>query len=235
MLPFFEATLKLLAHGAQSVHDVQSGAAGSLHIGALPAACHGEIMAGVVQFSTKFPQFHLHIEENNLAALHEHLDSGIYDAVLVRAPSPLHERQRFYGLQEDHSIVLASKGHHLARRHALTLQELAQEKWVVLPNGSTSRTIFENWFSTMPVRPDIVKVSTPALSALTALVAESDALIVLPRSFAIPTLATGKLCSLHVTRCDPLLPLGILWQPAKASVAAETFTEWMIARSTKSQ
>ncbi len=231
MLPFLEATLKLLANGAQSLHDVQSGAAGSLHIGALPAACRGEIMAGVAQFSGRCPQFRIHLEENNLSALHEHLDDGVYDAVLVRAPSPLHDRHRFHGLQEDYSIVLARKGHRLARRRALTLQELVRERWLVLPTGNTSRTIFESWFSAMPGRPDIVNISTPSLSALTSLVAEVDALIVLPRSFAIPALASGQLCALNVARCDPLLPLGILWQPAKASVAAQTFVDWMIARS----
>lgn len=228
LLPFFQATLKLLQHGAEALHAVQSGAAGSVHIGALPAACGSQLMSGLAQFSERYPQFRLHLEENSLALLNEHLEGGVYDAVFVRTPTPLHAGYQFDILQDDQSIVLARKGHRLMGKRALSLRDLAVEKWLVLPVGTTSRSIFESWFSTASLYPKIVNVSTSNLSALATLVAQSDALIVLPRSFAAPALAAGQVCALDVERQDPLSPLGILWHPGSASVATAMFCHWMI-------
>ncbi|KAF7961745.1 hypothetical protein AWV80_29850 [Cupriavidus sp. UYMU48A] len=71
LLPFFQASLKLFERGAKAVSDVRSGAAGSLHIGATPAAMHGRIVECLAQFSELHPQYELYLEESTLALLKE--------------------------------------------------------------------------------------------------------------------------------------------------------------------
>ena len=229
LLPIFQAMLLLVQRGAKTLDAVQSGKAGTIHIEALPAACNGSIVRGIAQYCRRFQQFQLHLEENDQDHLHELLMSRVYDAVLTRTPTIGHSPLKFEPLEDDHSVVLARKGHRLSHRRALSLDVLGDEQWLILPLQSTSRIIFESWFSSGVPYPVVSNVSTSSLSAITGLVAYSDALIVLPASFAGPALMSGSVCALDVQRQESLRPLGILWNPAAVTTATSTFCDWMTA------
>ena len=235
LLPDARAMLKILKSSAQSLTDLRAGASGVVHIGALPAACHGPMMSWVARFADAHPDFRLHLRENTAPVLLEDLTSGASDVLLIRQPLSVPQGYRFDALQSDHSVVLARVAHPLAARRALKLATLAREKWLTFPDSMTSRVIFEQWFADVPQPPQTVNVTTASLSAVVAMVAESDALIVLPASLAAPALAAGRVCTLDVQRADPIRPLGVLWPAQNATVAITVFCEWLIEAGKKTK
>ncbi|MDA7417103.1 LysR family transcriptional regulator [Xenophilus arseniciresistens] len=227
MLPLFSGMLRLLENGSQALHAVQSGSTGALQVAALPAACRAGVMRGIAAFMLKHPQFKLHMEEAGLSQLRKFLETGACDVILMRPPPSLPDGYRFDPILQDHSVVLARRGHRLEGRKGLTLETLAREHWLVPPPGITSRMIFDSWFATVPNYPAVVNIATDSFSALSAFVAESDALLVVPFNFAEPALSSGRIVALNVQRREELPPLGIVWHPESASVATATFSRWM--------
>ena len=235
LLPDVRSVLSVMQRGTQSLADLKDGSSGIVHIGALPAACHGHIMSSIARFADAHPDFRLHLRENTAPILLEDLATGATDVLLIRQPSSVPQGYRFDPLQSDHSMVLARVAHPLAKRRALDIATLGKSKWLTFPLSMTSRTIFEQWYADAAHRPPTVNVTTTSLSAIVAMVAESDALIVLPASLAAPAIAAGRVCALDVKRQDSIRPLGVMWPATNAPVAVTVFCSWLMtaAQATK--
>lgn len=229
LLPDVRAVLNVMQSGAQSLSDLKAGSSGIVHVGALPAACHGPIMSSIARFADSHPDFQLHLRENTAPILLEDLASGATDVLLIRQPTSVAQGYRFDPLQSDHSVVLARVAHPLATRRGLDIATLGRAKWLTFPDSMTSRIIFEQWYADAPDPPRTVNVTTTSLSAIVAMVAESDALIVLPASVAAPALAAGRVRALDVKRQDTIRPLGVMWPEANVPVAVNVFCKWLIA------
>ncbi|OZI34192.1 hypothetical protein CAL29_11645 [Bordetella genomosp. 10] len=227
LLPFLRSMLQVAQTATQSLSDLQSGAAGVVHIGAMPAACHGPIMSALAHFAQAHREIHFHLNEGKSAALLEDLATGTVDVLLIRQPSQTPQGCRFVPLLPDRPVVLARTGHRLARRRRLDLSVLAKEQWLAFPHSMTGRVLFDSWYKDSPVRPALVNITTSSLSAITTMVAESDALVLLPHTLAGPALATGQVCVLDVARQDPIRPIGLLWRKETDSIAVQVFCEWM--------
>lgn len=227
LLSLWRSMLGVAQTASQTLSDLQSGAAGVVHIGAMPAACHGPIMSALSRFAQNHPEIHFHLQENKSAVLLEELALGTLDVLLIRQPSQIPQGYRFTPLLADHPVVLARSGHRLAGRR-LDIAMLAMERWLTFPHSMTSRIVFESWFEDSPVRPGVVNITTSSLSAITSMVAESDALVLLPHSLAASALAAGRVCILDLPRREAIRSMGMLWRQDSESRAVSVFCEWML-------
>lgn len=228
LLPFLRSMLRVAQAASQTLSDLQSGAAGVVHVGAMPAACHGPIMSALSHFAQTHREIHFHLHENKSAVLLEELALGTLDVLLIRQPSQIPQGYRFAPILDDRPVVLARAGHRLAGR-PVTLPILAREQWLTFPQSMTSRIVFDSWFEDSPVRPGVVNITTSSLSAITTMVAESDALVLLPLSLAGPALAAGRVCILDVPTRDTIRSMGLLWRDEPESLAVAVFCDWMLA------
>lgn len=227
LLPFLRSMLRVALAASETLADLQAGAAGVVHVGAMPAACHGPIMSALSHFAQKHREIYVHLQEDKSAVLLEELALGTLDVLLIRQPSQVPQGYRFVPLVEDRPVVLARAGHRLAKR-PVTLPILAKEQWLTFPHSMTSRIVFDNWFEHSPVRPGVVNITTSSLSAITTMVAESDALVLLPLSLAGPSLASGRVCILDVPTQNAIKAMGLLWRDDPESLAVTIFCEWML-------
>jgi DNA-binding transcriptional LysR family regulator len=227
LLPTLRSMLRLIQATASSVVDLQTGTAGVIHIGALPAACQGPIMSVLARFAESHPHISTHLHEDETAALMEDLSAGTLDVLFTRQSHPYPEGYAFIPLLADRAAVVARSGHRLASEKQLTVDALAREKWLTFPASMTSRTVFESWFARAGRQPERLNVTTSSLSAIVTIVAESDALVVLPYSLVAPSVASGRFCLLDTEKIEPLRPLGILWRSDTPSLAVRILCEWM--------
>ena len=138
------------------------------------------------------------------------------DAVFCRSPAMLPDSHVFTPLLDDEAVFIAGPDHPLANAAQVNLTQMAEARWV-LPTASINvRDIFERvvlahlpharWFS----------VSTVSLAVLEGLLAQPQAVTVVPRSILPglhPSGTSARVCVLDVVMADQemaLPPLGVV-------------------------
>jgi len=115
---------------AREIADLAHGRAGTLHVGASPSNLLGalpEVCSGLLENS---PKLNLRVSALDNEALLPGLRKGELDVAIGHAqqfPTPDIVEIPF---QEDEFVVFCAATHRLARRRALSLEELADERWV---------------------------------------------------------------------------------------------------------
>lgn len=227
LLPFFRSMLRLAQRNAQSLADLMTGTTGIIHVGALPAACHGAIMSAIAGFIDAHPDVHLHLHEGILAELDNGLTSGTMDVLLTRQSAQSSRAYGFYPLMEEWPVVLARAGHPLTALRSVDSASLARERWILFPQHSVSKAVYDSWFDDVENRPVELNFTTFSLAATIELIASSDLLTVIPNSLAQQALATGRVRSLSIRRRDAMPPLGLVWRDDTIQPVARLFVEWM--------
>jgi len=227
LLPFLRSMLRLAQKNAQSLADLMTGTTGIIHVGALPAACHGAIMSALARFVDAHPEIHLHLHEGTLAELQHGLTSGTMDVLFTRQIAQFPQGHSFTPLVDDWPVVLARAGHALSRRNDIDITMLARERWVLAPAHSVSRAVYDAWFGRLEQAPLEVNFTTYSLSAIVEMIAHSDLLTVLPDSLARQALATGRVQALDFRRNDVIPPLGMAWREDTLLPVTRLFLEWM--------
>jgi len=226
LLPLFRSMLRLAHKNAQSLADLMAGAAGVVHLGALPAACVGELMSTLARFVESYPAVHLHLHEGTIGELQDGLTNGTLDALITRKPALLPQGQCFLPVATDKPVILARTGHPLAGERSISIERLAKERWLMFPQNSVSRATYTTWFDGK-LKDREVNFTTNSLSAAIEIIATSDILTVLPNSLATPALATGRVCFVETDRNDTIPPLGFAWREETALPVTTFFIDWV--------
>lgn len=176
----------------QEVMELLAGLSGKVAVGSVLTPSVGLLPDAVKLLKARHAKVRVAIAVDTSKLLTERLRAGEFDIVIGRildseAAAELH----FEPLTDEPHSLIAGAGHPLAGRTDLTLEELAQEPWIVPPAGSILRDKLTALFLSRGLEPPADTVESLALPVIVNLLAGSRMVVALPEELVRPYLAMG--------------------------------------------
>jgi len=192
------------------VHLFASGGTGLIRLGIIPSLSSALLARSVNALMAAHPQARVHMRESSsdelLEALAAHQLDALFGRVLHAAPAGSLHITPVY--TEAFEIVCASH-HRLARRRAVTWQQLSGEAWV-LPASGPLREMSEDLFTSQGVLRPRVAVGAGSFHQTRHVIAGGQMLGILPRSIALQGRADGDLVILRTGQGVRFPPISLI-------------------------
>ena len=165
----------------EDLDSLSSGASGTLRIGAVISAVPFLLAKAVAALKREHPGLQVSIDAGTSDALVGSLLNGHLDVLLAR-PIVLGDRNDFdyVDLIDEPLKVVGRRDHPLASRSSVTVRELGEWPWTLLPAGSPMRKVLAPVFAEMRLSGPQNIVETSSMMTMVALMHESDMLAVMP-------------------------------------------------------
>lgn len=138
LLRHTEVVFNQLRRAEEELHARAQGEVGEVHVASMATAIEALVVPSVRLLRASHPGIVLCAHEMEATEAFEQLAAGEVDVALslaVQAPSATDVRFVRYPLMADPLDVALPAGHRLAERDELQLADLADESWIVGPNG----------------------------------------------------------------------------------------------------
>lgn len=222
-----QAALAQLAHAAEALDDLATGAGGRVVVGTLLAASAWLLPRAIAQLRAERPRVIVEVVEGANDRLQPMLARGALDMVVGRLSEFRHRAgviQR--PLYNEEIVILARPGHALAAARALTLADLCAVDWILPPGETTLRRQLEKAFFDAGLAPPRCAVESVSLPTNRRLLRESDLIGAWPLGVAADELETERLIALPVRLTEILGPVGVtLRSDSPLSPSAEAFLQ----------
>jgi DNA-binding transcriptional LysR family regulator len=181
----------------QEVMELMSGLSGAVTIGSVITPSSRLIPEAVKLLKATHPRVHVVISVETSRLLIERLRAGELDMAIARIldTASAHELDFEPLTDEPHSLIVRT-GHPLAERSDLTLEEVAQEAWILPPSGSILRDRLTALFISQGLDQPKETVETLSLQVIANLLINSDMVVALPRESVQSYLDMGVLTTL---------------------------------------
>lgn len=205
LLPHAERVVSELEQARRRVQRVDELRGGRISIGVLPSVAARLLPWSVAELRRRHPDVEVTLREeersNNVEDL---VRAGDLDLGIIRLPG------RSVGLEarpllREPLVLVVPPGHHLARRHSISLSELAQEPFVAMKPGYGLRDLLEAVCRKAGFEPR-VSVEVGQLASVQGLVLAGLGVTVLPRTAAGSEGRHVGLRDQHAFRA-----LGVVW------------------------
>ena len=226
-----------LAHAAEEAHLKKLGGDGPLKIGVTPVTAANLVPQALGRLHRENPNISVSILEGVLDEAMTALHSGevdivvgpiaVYPAARDRVEEPL--------VTDPLGIVMRAQ-HPLARRRSLSLKTLRDVSWALPSEHSAFRRQLEALFLTAGVQWPTLCLTTNSMTALKAIVLNSDAITIMPRRLIALEARTRRLACVPLRDTGRERTLGVTWLRRRGlSPLAERFVALLreIAKSDK--
>lgn len=216
--------LATLANARDELHALQTGAAGKVTVGALPAVTPGLIPQALLHLKRVSPLTRVLVQEGPMEALLPELRRGTLDLVVGRlVPSGVAGDLADESLDPGTVALVVARQHPLAKKRQLRWTDLAGYPWVLPPVGSAQRAPVENALQQNGCSLPADIVESLSVHVVTGYLRNSKAIGTLSRVAAQPYIDTGVLRQLPIALPDPQRPIGVMWtrhKPVSPSILA---------------
>lgn len=216
--------LGTLANARDELHALQSGAAGKVTIGALPAVTPGLIPQALLLLKRMAPHTRAVVQEGPMEALLPELRRRSLDLVVGRlVPSGVAGDLADETLDPGAMVLVVARQHPLAKKKNVRWSDLGAYPWVLPPIGSLQREPLENALQENGCSLPSNVIESLSVHVVTGFLRASDAIGSLSRLAAHHYIETGVLARLPLALPDPQRPIGVMWsrhQPASPAVLA---------------
>lgn len=133
LLPYASQVLDGLDGARRAVSSLRALGAGRLRVGAFPTAMAALVPAALASFRRAYAEIGLSLVEGRTPGLLERLAAGDADvAVVSSSPAGPLDRARFdlHHLLDEPMLVAVARGHRLARRRTVRLDDLAGDAFI---------------------------------------------------------------------------------------------------------
>lgn len=168
----------------EELSALREGLRGAVRIGSVPGAVPALLAPALAVFKRGHPHVAVSIEVGTSNHMIERLLRGEVDLVLGRPGSAEQAPLQARALLDEALVIVARKGHPLARHNGLPFARLVEAPWVLQPPGSPQRIRFEAALAQAGVTRKLDVTETASSVVTTALLAHSDMLAVMPASLA---------------------------------------------------
>lgn len=192
---------------------------GRIVIGAMPLSRSCLLGPAIARFRQSRPTLGLKIVEGLFADLLLGLRRGETDILIgaLRPDAQVPDLEQ-EALLDDHMAIVCRPGHPLARGAAPDLARLAGMPWVVAPEGTPARAIFDGLFADTAQPASLVE--TGSLILMREILRQSEHLGFVSALQAAPEVGHGTLSTLPLPIPEAARPIGILtrrgWRPTAA-------------------
>lgn len=191
-----EHILALLAETAPVVHEIQALERGSVVVGASNSAGTYVVPSLLGAFHARYPRVRITLMVANRRSIEERLLAHQVDlAVMSLIEQSDHLVVDF--LMPYELVVVATPAHRLARRSALTIDDLQEEIMLLREQGSGTRLDTEQYFARAGL-PLLTGLELGSIEAIKEGVAAELGIAVLPREAVVYELANNDLVMLDV-------------------------------------
>ncbi len=211
MIRFARNLLMDLGSARDELQAVATGAVGRITVGVMASSMSELLPAALASLWTEHPGIHISLMEGTHGVLITALKQGELDVVLGRVmPGMRFDDVEMNLLYHDQFRVVSGPTHPLASSASVSLQALAEQRWI-LPQANTAiRQRLEIAFlEATGRRPDSVMESMSLLINL-ALLRRSHVLALMPADVATEFARTGQLCLLPINIDHLVAPVALI-------------------------
>lgn len=188
-----------LDHAQAEIRRLAGGEQGYLRIGTLPSVSGGLVARAMSNLARHRPDLYIRVVEKQNYELLPALRRREFDFVVCLADGTEPEpgiRHRI--LLHDQLRIVARAGHPLAGRPTVTCADLVEYPWVHPVVGTSHRPILRQMFQGSGIEPPQARIECGAVQFAKTVMANSDALGLLPAHVIDPELKAGTLICLPI-------------------------------------
>lgn len=163
--------------GVDEVEAARGNVSGEIVIGALLLAGSAVLASVISELVATYPTANIRILNGNAEDVLRYLRNGDVDVVIGLLRNPGSEELVHEVLAETPYVVVGRHDHPFMRRENLTLEDLAEQEWVIGTPGANRRIHFDNMFAGR-VKP-VSRIATCSLPIIRPLLSQSDRLTLL--------------------------------------------------------
>ncbi len=134
LLPSVQALVNDQHALAQTINQIGGVVAGTLRVGTFTSVSMQWLPRIIQAFTERYPQVEFDLQAGDYDQITEMLMTGKVDCGFLAAPA--HEGLEFSPLYRDPMLAFLPKGHPLARKRSLTLDDLLDEELIIPAQGS---------------------------------------------------------------------------------------------------
>jgi DNA-binding transcriptional LysR family regulator len=158
---------------AKEIRDLRQGHGGHLHLGAGPAMAEDLLPAACAALFAQAPRVTLRVAIVTNDLLMPALRNGEFELAVSGIPAWPPEDLAQEPLYDDEFVVIAAADHPLARRGAVTLAQLAGERWALSQTSVLSERALRSAFAQRGLPPPRVAIEANVASLRFCLVSSS--------------------------------------------------------------
>lgn len=176
--------LAALERGSEEIAAQMQGAAGSVAVGSVRGATAALLAPALAIVRAARPRLRMHLMVDAAEILIPLLREARLDIVLGNVPASMAGSDlAFEPLLDEPLAVVAGPHHPLSRRRRLAWSDVAHREWIVYPQETSLRPLFEDVLKgAAPEAPTAIE--TASVVATTMLLERTDMLAVMPRDVA---------------------------------------------------
>jgi DNA-binding transcriptional LysR family regulator len=194
-LPYAERTLETFVEGARLVGDLTAAGGGTLTIGAPPAISTYLLPRLLRELEAANPLIELSVRGGHSD---EVLDMVVRDEVQIALIRELsHPELVTERVFEDELVLVCARGHRLAQRGTVTIEQVAAERFVLFDRRSSFADVALTLFQRARLQPRAF-LEMDNTEAAAQMVAEGLGISLLPRTAISWGLEDGSLVELHL-------------------------------------
>lgn len=200
-----------LEQAREELQALQTGAAGKIQVGALPAVASALLPQALAAYKRAYPTSQVMVTEGSMDNLLPLLRGGqlelLVGRLMTRAADDVSEEALYDGL----NVVVVRREHPLARRRKLRWPDLQDFPWVLPPVGSLAREPLEVALRQHGMALPRDAIETLSNSVIAGYLQHTQAVGLLSRLVARPLTRSGALAILPLELPDPRRPIGVTW------------------------
>jgi len=218
-----QQALRSTSEMAEAALAFQHGASGVVRLVAVAAGVAGILAETLPGFSRRHPDIEIEVNEVEQEQLRQWMGDHEGDLFFCRASTDVPQGYRFATLEQDRYVVATLPSHRLCQRGPLSLQDCAQETWLLPPQGVLARQRFEAWCASLGFEPRMSRVRSRALLLSRAMIREHHLLGVFPYQAIRQFVEAGELAVLPLEMPGHVEALGVMWRPQELGLAGQQF------------
>jgi LysR family transcriptional regulator of gallate degradation len=176
--PLYFRTTRAMAelqHAAADMSALSGTVKGRVRVGVLPLGRSFILPRAIAKAVTLHPKMQIATIEGSFDALAADLRAGEIDFILgaLRPPSYAHDLQG-EPLLNDRMAIFVRKGHPLTQCLRITIEDLAQARWILPSAATLARKLIDASFASFNMQPPLDAIETSDMSILRDLLLQSD-------------------------------------------------------------
>jgi DNA-binding transcriptional LysR family regulator len=209
LLPAARRMLLALDDLAEQTAALSNRSSSILRIAATGGALAALVAPMLPSFNAAHPEVLVQVQEVGPTELAALLPRHEVDLGFAREPAVVQAGWQFTPLLDDSFVVVVGPGHPLASRHAVPMEELRAQTWLVLPMDSEARIAFERLFESE--LPALCQVSGRVMSVMLEMLGAGPLLTLVPHSVVSQMLRAGRLVQLQLdgVTMTSIAPIGM--------------------------
>lgn len=177
MMRHARTALAALDRGREEIAALIEGASGAVAVGSVRAATSSLLAPALAAVRTSRPSLRVSVLVDAAEILIPRLREARLDIVLGHVPASLGGRDlAFEPMLEETLVTVSRAGHPLSRKKRLAWKDVARSEWIVYPQETPLRALFEGMLSGV--------IETASVVATTMMLERTDMLAVMPRDVA---------------------------------------------------